>query len=248
MLSQRMAAATCLAISGVDATARAEVAWMSHMDFSAALSGLRHGNENLQLPAEDDAGILSALDAVERTWSSVGPAVQQLSSGDLHTVVMSQLLDGNLPLLTLSNAAVSEIVDRYGKDVIDPTKAKTINMAGRQRMLSQKMMKEACFVASELELDANLSALEQTIDLFDRSLTQLREGDPVDGVMPPPNAEVARQLDLVATLWSTYRVGLSVVEPGSRSGSDALSDLAHQSDAILREMHKAVLLYVAASD
>lgn len=246
MLSQRMTAATCLALSGIDATARAEIAWMSHMEFQQALSGLQNGSEALNLPAESDPAVLEAFAQVEQVWHTVGAAIQQLSSGDLHSVVVNQLTQGNIPLLKTSNAAVTEIVARYGKDVINPDTAKTINIAGRQRMLSQKMMKEACFVAIELGTEEHMDALANTMELFDTSLTQLRQGDAEAGIMAPPKPEIARQLDQVAALWEVYRVGLSLVEPGPRTSPDAMTDLAQQSDAILREMHKAVMLYVAA--
>lgn len=211
MLSQRMAAATCMAASGFDGKSRAEVAWFAHSEFAAALAELQYGNESKNIPAEGDRAILAAFEEVEQVWASVGPAVQQLSSGDLHPVVLRQLLTGNLPLLKASNAVVTQIVARYGGDVIDPESAKTINIAGRQRMLSQKMMKQACFVAADFELEKNKAALVETIALFDRSLVQLRNGDGPSGVMAPPNPDVARQLDYVATLWEEYKLDLSMV-------------------------------------
>ena len=246
MLSQRMAAASCLALAGVDSDNRAKVAQTAHADFSRTLTALRFGDPELDLPVEQNADIVAALAEVDTIWASYGPAVQQLSHGDLHSIVVAQLMDLNLPALKLSNAAVQEITRAYGAGVIDPASAKTIDIAGRQRMLSQKMMKEACFVAIGLNAASNQEHLDTTVALFDASLSKLIHGDDAAGVTAPPSRAVLVQLQKVETYWEQFRLGLSLVEPNSPMSRADLAALADQSDRVLREMHQAVLLYVSS--
>lgn len=65
--------------------------------------------------------------------------------------------------------------------------ADTINMAGRQRMLSQKMAKEAMMVAQGVEQRA---VLEKTINLFASSHEKLLRGDSSAGIAAPATAAV----------------------------------------------------------
>jgi nitrate/nitrite-specific signal transduction histidine kinase len=55
--------------------------------------------------------------------------------------------------------------------------ATVINLAGKQRMLTQKMSKEALFVTKGIDADKNKEALSKTEGLFDKTLTGLINGD-----------------------------------------------------------------------
>ena len=131
--------------------------------------------------------------------------------------------------------------------MINPAKATTINVAGRQRMLSQKMMKEACFVTVGLQAKDSLAALQNTMALFDASLADLISGNEETGIIPPPNDEVAGQLERVRVLWEAYATNLSQIQLDGPDNAAIAATLAPQSDELLATMHKAVQLYVAAS-
>ncbi|WP_415922013.1 type IV pili methyl-accepting chemotaxis transducer N-terminal domain-containing protein [Tateyamaria sp. SN6-1] len=249
MLTQRMTAAACLVMINVDRENRILVAQGAHGDFERALHGLVHGDPELNLLPTQSATVRAALAEVDVVWRELGPAVLQLSAGDLHTVVIGQILAENLPALRLSNAAVGEFVKLYGSSDLDPALARAIDVAGRQRMLSQKMMKEACFVSAGLSPQENAAQLRETIQLFDASLQDLRQGDTDAGIAPPPTDAVAEQLETVAKAWVQYKSALNAVEPVVAIGDprDQLAALAQQSDAILSAAHQAVLLYVAGA-
>lgn len=51
-----------------------------------------------------------------------------------------------------------------------------LNLAGRQRMLSQKMVKEFLYAPPSATTNATLDTLSQTIELFDRTLSAFRMG------------------------------------------------------------------------
>lgn len=129
--------------------------------------------------------------------------------------------------------------------------AETINVAGRQRMLSQKSAKEYfAFVATS---DATiLPTLEATLDTFDDSLNALMQGgmapvhwDPESSARVPVNApspEVLRQLQGVKRLWKSYqqqvREGVSRV----KGLGTPPTDLWERNVTLLAEMNKAVQL------
>lgn len=245
MLSQRMSAASCLAMAGVDAERRRTVASDAHAEFQRVLTALQHGDDEWGVAAETEEQVLSSLHTVGEVWNEVGPSILQLSVGDLHTVVLNQMVGGNVPLLQSSNAVVQDLVQLYGAGVIDAERAKTIDIAGRQRMLSQRMMKEACLLAVGVRIEQTADSLKSTMALFQTSLADLLHGNAGVGVLTPPNAEIKTQLQKVQGLWEAYQTGLSLIEADSEASRLTLGDLANQSDLLLAEMNLAVGLYTS---
>ncbi len=80
--------------------------------------------------------------------------------------------------------------------------ANTINLAGRQRMLTQKLTKEI-----ELANSGNMEALElvkATKLEFDAVLSGLINGDEARGLASPGNTEISTQLDATKVLWAAF--------------------------------------------
>lgn len=115
-----------------------------------------------------------------------------------------------------------------------------IDMAGRQRMLSQKIAKEAMLVAAEVE---QMATLKKTMQLFERSHKAILEGDPELGVNGIQEPDVIKQMQHVGNLWTSYK---ALVERHVRESSDqTLTQLQQQSPVILKEMNKAVGMLTA---
>ena len=98
-----------------------------------------------------------------------------------------------------------------------------MNIAGRQRMLSQKMIKEACLIASNTSAPINLDRLKDTVQTIEKSLRDLINGNFEMRVPPAPNTVVAKQLRRVEELWLPIK---SVVDSVLASGAINSSQLA----------------------
>lgn len=244
MLSQRMSAQACVATTTSPGSKHAQAASTAADQFNAGLQGLIHGSADLGLVKETNPRILNALEVVTQRWGELEPSVRQLAYGDVNSATVQMMMANNLPVLTSSNDAVLAITKHYGQGVIDPASAQTVNVAGRQRMLSQKMMKEACFIAVGIAPEDNKKALAATISLFLKSLTDLEQGSADGTIMSPPNDGIAQQLQRVRVLAEPFVTALSVLEPESPNSVGRLSELADQSSAVLKAMNDAVLMYV----
>ncbi len=116
----------------------------------------------------------------------------------------------------------------------------TIDVAGAQRMLSQKMSKEALLVREGV-LPA--ASLEATIRQFDAAHRDLLAGNPARTISAIAEPGVQAQMDKVGGLWRDFRGQLQRL-----AGGDAAVDLQaleQQSVQLLREMNQAVGLMVA---
>lgn len=249
MLSQRMAAASCLSMADQGAEHYRALAQSAHDEFRAQLTGLRDGAQDMNLPAEADPGVIAALDAVEAQWARYSVPVQQLAAGYVDTAAVVQVMEYNEDTLRLSNDAVKAIVQAYETATLAPEVARAIDMAGRQRMLSQKMLKEACFLTVGIAVEENSEALRRTKALFETSLNDLRNGNEASGIAPPTSPAVAAQLAEVSVLWNEYKAVLAekTAAGGASDNSELLRKAYQLAELVLFASHQAVLRYVEAS-
>lgn len=130
--------------------------------------------------------------------------------------------------------AASSGISLYFSMAINP---QTINMAGRQRMLSQKIAKEALLVAAQVEQQ---STLKKTMELFESSHKKIMLGNEDLGMNAIKDPEILKQMQHVETLWATYK---GVIESHIAQPSESTTlDIMKQSPVVLKEMNKAVVM------
>ena len=135
--------------------------------------------------------------------------------------------------------AIASGIFLYLSMAIDP---QTINIAGRQRMLSQKMAKEALLVASQVE---NKSTLQKTMQLFENSHKDIINGNKAQGMNPITDSAILSQMQVVESLWFDYSKTLLQY---ADSPSDTLQKkIQKDSSDILTEMNKAVVMMTQSS-
>lgn len=111
----------------------------------------------------------------------------------------------------------------------------TINVAGAQRMLSQKMTKEALLIRQG-QLD--MATLEATMAQFDQAHRDLLSGNEQRKVAVLATPEIRAQMQKVGDLWQAFR-GPLLQAAGGDSAVD-MKQLGKQSVDLLREMNMAV--------
>ncbi len=112
-----------------------------------------------------------------------------------------------------------------------------INLAGRQRMLSQKMTKEAMFIANGFNAREDM---EQTQQLFEQALNGLIEGDEDSGLPPAKTEEIRGQLLIVKGLWHRFKPDIIRGAKGELNVLSEMEALYSSSLEILQEMDKGV--------
>ncbi|MEL6183004.1 MAG: type IV pili methyl-accepting chemotaxis transducer N-terminal domain-containing protein, partial [Myxococcota bacterium] len=130
-----------------------------------------------------------------------------------------------------------------------------VNLAGRQRMLSQKLMVEAFALARDPTFDRR-DQLESTMALFATSHRALRIGGQtplgLDGSLPvfvsgAANQELIARLDVVEDHWKRLREGLAELVRASGRRREAITIILERNPRLLARMDQAVR-YFAASD
>ncbi|MFZ3154892.1 MAG: methyl-accepting chemotaxis protein [Pseudomonas sp.] len=116
----------------------------------------------------------------------------------------------------------------------------TINVAGAQRMLSQKMTKEALLLR---EGAIERAALEATIKQFAQAHEALLKGSAERKISVIESPPIQTQMALVGKLWQDFRSQLETLAGGTQTVD--LAALEGASTSLLREMNKAVGLMAA---
>lgn len=120
--------------------------------------------------------------------------------------------------------------------------ATSINVAGAQRMLSQKAAKEVLLAGAGLEQKATVIA---TLKQFDDAHQALLAGNKERGMSAITDPEVLAQLQKVDQLWQGYKK--SITNYLEQQKPEYLNDIHERSPVVLKEMNAAVMMMEATA-
>ncbi len=223
MLTQKMSKEVLLIAAGIDKAGNMENLKKTAELFDTSLKGLKDfGN----------GGVAAQLKVVSGLWDAFHQHVKAALAGDTSAGVLGKVAAENMPLLKNMNKAVQMYAKMAGSTMSQEL-ADTINVAGRQRMLTQKMSKEILLIAAGIDRAGNTENLKKTAALFDNTLKGLKDFD---------NADIAAQLRVVAGLWAGFHGHVNAVVGGDTAAS-VLEKVAAENMPLLKNMNKAVQMY-----
>lgn len=121
--------------------------------------------------------------------------------------------------------------------------ADSINLAGAQRMISQRVAKEALLTASGIE---SRSTVEQSIARFEKVHTALMQGNTELGITAVEDPTTRSQLKAVEATWGVYKTNLiNYIDSPDQNELLAIKQLAPQ---VLKTMNTAVGMMAAAAN
>jgi len=233
MLTQKMSKEALFIAKGIDVEKNKEALKKTEELFDKTLNGLINGDKDLNLPKTEDKDILAQLQKVQELWTPFKANIDKVVEGKSDKATLEAIAKENIPLLKEMNKAVGMYAKASGSK-LDPEMAKTINRAGKQRMLTQKMTKELLLVANGIDADANKENLKKTAELFESTLKDLTDKCKSD--------DIKKQLGVVAKIWGDYK---PIIEKADTS-DDALKKAEELNIPLLKEMNKAVKMYEAS--
>ncbi len=241
MLTQKMSKEALFIAKGIDVDANTASLKKTAALFDKTLKGLATGDESLNLPKTENAEILAQLQKVTELWVSFKANIDKAVGGNSDKATLEAIAKENIPLLKNMNKAVQMYAKASGSK-LDPQMAKTINLAGKQRMLTQKMTKELLLVANGIDAPANTENAKKTVALFEKTLNGLVKGDESLGLKGTKDANILKQLEVVQKLLADYKPVVEKVD----TSDGALKKALELNIPLLKNMNKAVQMYEAS--
>ena len=227
MLTQKMSKEAFFIAKGIDVEANTENLKKTAALFDKTLKGLADGDSSLNLPKTENKEILAQLQKVSDLWAPFKANIDKVVAGKADKATLEAIAGENVPLLKNMNAAVQMYAKASGSKLA-PAMAKKINVAGRQRMLTQKMTKELLLIANGIDADANKGNIKKTAALFDTTLNDL-----IANCQMP---EIKAQFETVKKIWAEY----APIVNGADTSDAALKKAEKLNMTLLKESNKAV--------
>lgn len=125
-----------------------------------------------------------------------------------------------------------------------------INIAGRQRMLSQQMSKDAMAIKAGVAIAASRSSLKKSHDQFKASLQGLINGNKQMNLPPTTNKVILGQLRQIETKWQAFSAKILIIASPNSSQEQidsAIAVIQNENLPLLTAMNQAVGLYAEDS-
>ena len=247
MLSQKMTKEFLLVSLKVDGDANKKLFNDTSTMFNDTLNRLIKGDAELNVPAPPTKEIADQLNVVKGLWTEFKAKVDSgIQSNTNSQEALAEVATLNVSLLQEMNKAVGLYQSDSQKAGVK-TLGAVINVAGRQRMLTQKMSKEILLIALGVDPAANQKALQETKDLFQTSLVGLVQGNAELGLPPTTSKPALTQLRKVESLWKEFSPLADEAAASPQISPALIQRVAELNPPLLREMNRAVTLYEAES-
>jgi nitrate/nitrite-specific signal transduction histidine kinase len=213
---------------------------------SGGKAPLRIDNTNeTDVGGATDPALTAKLDEVSSHWDALYAAIQKLeAAGVKRQDAITKLSEVNMGLLATMDQATNAFGSRDS--------SVTINVAGRQRMLSQKIMKEVFLYATTPTAELR-QTLQESIILFSRSHKALRfggethVGPQVVMLEPSGNGTANAKLEVADRLWKEMEGALNVVL-SEGSNPEARAAFLEENTKVLKAADEAVGLAERVSE
>ncbi len=240
MLTQKMTKEALLIRSNIDKKVNIDRLKESSRLFNKTLKGLIGGDKSLKLVSIEDNNIQKELKKIEKLWKPFHSEIENVIFNRATDNTYKLLEKNNIPLLNEMNIAVNMYtLEKRGENKFKL--ANDINLAGKQRMLTQKMAKDLLFIKNGFKKEYYISDFKKSQKLFTKILNGLFNGDKKLNLEGTKIVQIVKQLRVVDKLW----INLQPILKKSLNGKDIKSAI-DGLDNILIEMNRAVLLYTKA--
>lgn len=249
MLSQRIPGMACNQVSGIEPVKSFANLEAANAEFNRILAALKYGDDDLKITSQEDNRLtLSYIDAVHSQWEPFEAVVTNVLADEVTEESMLTLAKTSGPLLGDAADLVQRIVSVYYDPVTTlQSDAITIDFAGRQRMLAQRMSKNVCLINMGVSVEAATAELAEAYRLFDATLAALQVGMPSAGVSPPPNDAVVAGLEIVVDTWDGMAPHMRSAIDGDTFDTETRIEIFNGMNLLTARMNTVVGLYSDAT-
>jgi hypothetical protein len=222
MLSQRMGKAWLALVFGIEQTSAQQV-----LDKSMALFDRQLAELKAFAPTPE---IKLTYGKLETAWSDYKGVLVGVTPVKANALAV---LQQDAKVLALAHQGTLQYEAALGQPL-----GKLVNIAGRQRMLSQRMAK--FYMAARLPVDASTARLE-----IGKARTEFVSAMEILRSAPEATARIKEELILADGQWVFFDIALQRLQDGQASSNKSVSEVFVSSENLLSVMDRVTGLYSA---
>ncbi|CAA6804109.1 MAG: Nitric oxide -responding transcriptional regulator Dnr (Crp/Fnr family) [uncultured Sulfurovum sp.] len=205
--------------------------------YDTTLKAFKNGDSKMGIPKASNKDVLIQITKVENLWKDFYVHIQTISKNKDNGESFKYIMSNNEKLLALSNELVKAYeLSNTSENYLEVSRLSVVNVAGRQRMLTQKMTKEKLLI---LRGDKRVrEKLLKTVKLFDDSLNALIQGDESQKITKATNKKITKQLQVVLKMWNT----LEPLYIKEKTSAKEMAIILSKNTKLLKEMNSMVQL------
>ncbi len=247
-LLELMGKSACFAVLGIDTENHVRDLVKAHETFDKTLNDLAQGSQPQRLLPETDPNVLTGLKAVTTLSEKYSPVLKLVAEHHQDKTVqepLKNLYELNLTLLLEMNETVTRIENEYGRlgRAQHAKLSAAIDVAGRQRMLSQKMAKEFCMAVSDYKPEESRAFLLGTTALFNSTQDWLAKEAAYLDLTPTQIDNIFVRKDKIEEIWRSLHEIYSKTAAGGTPTQAELATVAASSRLMLAELNDLVEYY-----
>ncbi len=244
MLTQKITKESLLLYIGIDIEKTRNSLKESSALFDKTLNGLLNGDKNLGLVKSNNHKIEAKLKEVKKLWKPFYKVVKSVyTMKNINHNSFTFIDNNNIPLLKKMNDVVT-LYSKLGDSKTSKLKmANDINLAGKQRMLTEKIAKDILLYQANINKQVAIKDLKESIALFDKTLQGLLNGDKELNLIGTKLPKIVKQLNVTKISWQKAKSLIPKVIK-DKENQNLTKELIVNLDKTKIEMNKAVELYV----
>ena len=244
-LSERITAAACNLSAGIATIESQAVLNISTFHFTRINRALLEGNRGMGILGEESRPrTLRAISELNAKWEPLRDMANATPVGAQDRAYVENLANQSEPVQEEAKILVSEITGQYADPaVLQHADAMLLEIAGRQRMLANRISKDVCLIASDVNNDTALAQLNESIQLFDVSLQALQNGMETVGIRPPPTEQIAQGLADVGIAVDGIRPILQAAQGGQELSDEDRAKVFRAMLGVEAKMNNVVHWY-----
>jgi carbonic anhydrase len=218
--------------------------------FDDNLKALMYGNADKTIYATPTQRVLNQWYDVQFKWVSLRrllednvATIRNAITGATNYPILERVYFENLPTLLSSDEATAMYMDAAKvNNMVVP--ALRVQIAGRQRMLSQKMSKEATFVGLEVRIEESIGKLSATMALFEDSHYDIVRGvGSIDEMPLLTDMCTLYEMKSVNGKWNVMQPEITKIIDQNGATDIGLGIIASSNLEVYDEMEKALYMY-----
>lgn len=245
-LTQKMTKEALLIALNIDVYKNRAYLKQSAKMYERILKAFVKGDKELKIVPAKNPKIINYIKEVMKDWRKFHKHLKPFyNANKISAKDLRYIINNNEELLRVSNRLFLMVKneDNFDNKLTD-SMINAIDFAGRESMLSQKIVKEKLLILNGINVEANKGKLRGSFILFDRALRGLLDGNEKRGLSPVAVSHIRKELLAVKTIWMNM---IPVIFKEDVNRED-LSRLVSLNIPLMKKSNKVVRMYEDLAD